>query len=202
MQGNISRTLSETLGVGQGKIRSSDHYKIYINPALETLESAELGINIGPLNSGISCVADDLYLMSDDQTKLQGLLDLAQHYGQMYRVTYGANKTVISVVGSKQDMDYYKDIQPWNMDNQQVSVKDDNEHLGLIVSGLKEEEKNVDLKVKKARGALFKLLGPAFSSKCLLSPDLQMHLYRTYVCPIAKSGLSAMTLRNSHTAAL
>ena len=92
-------------------------------------------------------MADDLYLMSDDQTKLQGLLDLAQHYGQMYRVTYGANKTVISVVGSKQDMDYYKDIQPWNMDNQQVSVKDDNEHLGLIVSGPKEEDKNVDLKV-------------------------------------------------------
>lgn len=202
MQGKISRTLAETLGVGQGKIRSSDHYKIYINPALETLESAELGVNIGPLNSGISCVADDLYLMSDDQTKLQGLLDLAQHYGQMYRVTYGANKTVISIVGSKQDMDYYKDIQPWNMDTQQVSVKDDNEHLGLIVSGIKEEEKNVDLKVKKARGALFKLLGPAFSSKCLLSPALQIHLYRTYVCPIARSGLSAMTLRESHTAAL
>ena len=45
--------------------------------------------------------------------------------------------------------------------------------------------------MKKARGALFKLLGPAFSSKCLLSPAVQLHLFRIYVCPIARSGLSA-----------
>ena len=74
-------------------------------------------------------------------------------------------------------MQYYKDIQPWVMDNKPVSVKEDNDHLGLIVSGYKEEEKNIDLKIKKARGSLFKLLGLAFSSKCLLSPAVQIHLY-------------------------
>ena len=198
MNKKISQPLSETLGVGQGKIRSSDHYKIYINPALETLESAQLGINIGPINTGLSCIADDLYLISDDQTKLQGLLDIAQDYGQQYRIEYGASKTVISVVGSKQDMNYYKDIQPWTMDNKPVSIKDDNDHLGLIVSGQREEEKNIDQKIKKARGALFKLLGPAFSAKCLLSPQVQIHLFRIFVCPVARSGLSAMTLRDNH----
>ena len=70
-------------------------------------------------------------------------------------------------------MEYYKDVQPWNMDDLPVSIKDDNDHLGLIVSGYREEEKNVDLKIKKARGALFKLLGPAFSAKNLLNPQLQ-----------------------------
>ena len=198
MKKKISRPLSESLGVGQGKIRSSDHYKIYVNPALETLESAQLGINIGPINTGLSCVADDLYLLSDDQTKLQGLLDIAQHYGQQYRIAYGASKTVISVVGSKQDMHYYKDVQPWTMDDLPVSVKEDNDHLGLVVSGLREEEKNIDMRIKKARGALFKLLGPAFSSKCLLSPQVQIHLFRIFVCPVARSGLSAMTLRDNH----
>ena len=72
MNSKISQPLEENLGVGQGKIRSSDHYKIYINPVLETLESADLGVNIGPINTGVSCVADDLYLLSDDQ-----------HYGQL-----------------------------------------------------------------------------------------------------------------------
>ena len=147
MKGKLSQPLVETLGVGQGKIRSSDHYKIYINPVLETLEGANLGVNIGPINTGVSCVADDLYLLSDDQVKLQGLLDISQHYGQLYRIKYGANKTVISVVGSKADMAYYQDIQPWNMDNMQVSVKENNDHLGLIISGVREEEKNVDLKI-------------------------------------------------------
>ena len=44
-----------------------------------------------------------------------------------------------------QSIIYYEDIQPWVMDNLSVSVKEDNDHLGLIVS---EEEKNVDLKNK------------------------------------------------------
>ena len=196
MNQQISQHLYENLGVGQGKIRSSNHFKIYRNPVLETLDNAGLGINIGPINTGVSCVADDLYLLSDDQVKLQGLLDISQQYGQLYRIKYGASKTVVSVVGSKVDMQYYQDIQPWVMDGLPVSVKDDNDHLGLIVSGYSEEEKNVDLKIKKARGSLFKLLGPAFSYKCLLSPTVQVHLYRTYICPISRSGLSAMTQGN------
>ena len=132
----------------------------------------------------------------------QGLLDISQHYGELYRIKYGANKTVISVVGSKVDMKYYQDITPWNTDNLPVSVREDNDHLGLIISGIREEEKNVDLKIQKARGALFKLLGPAFSHKSLLSPAVQINLYRVYICPIARSGLSAMTLRTNHLISL
>jgi hypothetical protein len=74
MNGKISKSLEERLGVGQGKIKSSDHYKIYIYPVLETLEGAKLGVIIGPINTGVSCVADDLYLISGDQVKLQGLI--------------------------------------------------------------------------------------------------------------------------------
>ena len=63
----------------------------------------------------------------------------------------------MSVVGSKVDMDYYQDIQPWVMDNLPVSVKEDNDHLGLIVSGYKEEEKNIDLKMKKSKGCTLQI---------------------------------------------
>ena len=119
-------------------------------------------------------------------------------YGLKYRITYGASKTVISVIGSKADTKFFSEIKPWTMDNQSVSVKEDNEHLGLIISNTLEEEKNIDMKLKKCRGALFKLLGPAFSIKCLLSPMLKLHLFRTYIAPIARSGLSAMTLNSKH----
>ena len=89
MNGKLSKPLKEYRGVGQGKIRSSDHYKNYINPVLETLESADLGVQIGPnINTGISCVADDLYLDTDDQVKMQGLIDIAQDYGFEYMVEY------------------------------------------------------------------------------------------------------------------
>ena len=86
---------------------------------------------------------------------------------------------------------WWKNIDPW-------SVLDNNDHLGLIVSGHEEESKNVDQKIKKARGALFKLLDPAYSAKCLISPALKIHLFKTYICPIARSGLAAMALRPTH----
>ena len=41
-----------------------------------------------------------------------------------------------------------------------VKVVEDNEYL--VVSGLNQIEKNVDLRLKKGRGSLFSLLGPAF----------------------------------------
>ena len=84
------------------------------------------------------------------------------------------------------------------MNGEIITVKEDNDHLGLIVSNLSEEEKNVDLKLKKARGSLFKLLGPSFSSQCMLSPSLKLHLFKTFVASIARSGLSSMTLSSKH----
>ena len=41
------------------------------------------------------------------------------------------------------------------------------------------------------------MLGAAFSFKCLLSPVVKIHLYRTYTCPILRSGLSSFSLRTT-----
>ena len=97
----------------------------------------------------MSGVADDVYLMSDKQTKLQAQMDIASHYGKMYRITYGAAKTKVTVVGSEIDRKYYHDVKPWTMDNNTVLVVEDNEHLGQVVSGKNQEQKNVDLKIDK-----------------------------------------------------
>ena len=103
---------------------------------LDTVDSANLGVWIGPVNVGSSACADDEYLMTDTQSKLQALLDIAEFYGKMYRVTYGASKTKVTVVGSDADMRYYQDVTPWHMDGQTVTVTEDNDHLGQVVSGV------------------------------------------------------------------
>ena len=46
MDGRLSREISETLGVKQGNLKSSDNYKIYANPLLDTLDSANLGVQL------------------------------------------------------------------------------------------------------------------------------------------------------------
>ena len=149
------------------------------------------------MNVGVSGVADDVYLMTDTQTKLQAQMDIAEHYGQMYRIKYGALKTKVTVVGSEIDSIYFYEVTPWVMDGETVQVVENNEHLGQIVSGTNQEEKNVDVKISKGRTNLFGLLGAGFSFKCLLSPVVKLHIYRTYTCPITRSGLSSFALRSS-----
>ena len=75
----LSRSIEETLGVKQGRNKLSDHYKVYIAPLLDTLEDACLGVWIGNVNVSVSGVADNLYLMSDKQTKLQCLMGIASY---------------------------------------------------------------------------------------------------------------------------
>ena len=172
MNGQLSRRFSENLGVIQGSIRAADHYKIYVNPLLDTVDSANLGVWLGPINVGSSACADDEYLMSDSPSRLQELLNIAAFYGKMYRVSYGPSKTKVTVVGSDVDMKYYADVSPWKLDNKPVCVTENNEHLGQIVSGVQQEQKNIDLRIQKGRKSLFGLLGPAFAFKCLLREAL------------------------------
>ena len=40
MNNQLSRNFSENLGVIQGHVRAADHYKIYINPLLDTVDNA------------------------------------------------------------------------------------------------------------------------------------------------------------------
>ena len=69
----------------------------------------------------------------------------------------------IVVTDSKLDMDYYKDVGNWTINGEKICMVDNNEHLGLIVSGTDEETKNVDANIIKCRNALFAYLNPAFS---------------------------------------
>ena len=193
--GKLGRQFSEFKGSRQGHKRASGHFKSYINPCLTAANSSELGFWIGPICVTCVCVADDTYILSGDPRQLQGIINIVGHYGRRYRVVFGADKTKVTVTGSKQDMMFYKDINIWSLDGIPLPVTDDNEHLGLIVSGLDEEIKNVDKNIDSARQQLFNLLGNIFSYKCKLSPTVLHHVWSIYVSPVLRSGLAALPIR-------
>ena len=177
MKGKLSQQIYETLGVRQGQVKSSDHYKVYVGPALDTIDSADLGVWVGPVNSGVSACADDILGMSDDPNKLQGILNIASFYGKMYRVRYGTSKTKVTVTGSDIDMRYYQDIRPWVMDGETVKVEKNNDRWGQIISGQNQYQKNIDKRLNKARRCLFSLLGPCFAYKNKMSPAVKLHIF-------------------------
>ena len=193
--GKLGRVFREYKGSRQGHKRAAGHFKSYINPCLVAANSSELGFWIGPICVTCVCVADDTYVMSGDPRKLQDVINIVGHYGRRYRVIFGADKTKVTITGSRHDMSYYEDINIWSLDGNPLAVTEDNEHLGLIVSGLDEEIKNVDKKIDSARQTLFNLLGNIFSFKCKLSQTVLLHVWSIYVNPVLRSGLAALPIR-------
>ena len=110
-------------------------------------------------------------------------------------MNFGADKTKVTVSGSAHDMNYYRDIPFWTLNGHCIEVSEDNEHLGMIVSGVDEESKNVDKNITAARNALFAMLSPVFLHKCKLSPTVQTHLWRVYIKPVLTSGLASLPIR-------
>ena len=202
LKDKLSREVVEYKGNRQGLVRSSGHFKVYINPALLSLNNSRLGFNLGSLCITAVCIADDTYLVSGSPSGLQGALDIISHYARRYQLRFNADKTKIVVTGSKLDMAFYKDTKPWTLNGEQVNVVDENEHLGLVVAGCDEEQLNVDKNIVKCRNSVFALLGPAFSFRCLLSPAVQIHLWRTCNLPRLLSGLPALPIRPANLKSL
>ena len=193
--GLLSREFREEKGKRQGHKRAAGNFKTYINPCLTSSNSSQLGFNIGPICITAVCIADDTYLLSDDPRKLQAAINIISHYSSRYRITFGAEKTKITVTGSVHDMNYYRDIPFWTLNGHYIEVSEDNEHLGMVVSGVDEESKNIDKNITAARNALFAMLGPVFLYKCKLSPTVQSHLWRVYIKPVLTSGLASLPIR-------
>ena len=112
MEDKLSRTFTEYTGNRQGHVNAAGHFKAYINPCLDAINSANLGFHIGPIAVGTECCADDTYIQSGSQSGIQVSIDIVEHYARRYRVLFNADKTKIVVTGSRLDMDYYADISP------------------------------------------------------------------------------------------
>ena len=191
----LGREFREYKGNRQGHKRAAGHFKSYINPCLVAANSSNLGFWIGPICVTCVCVADDTYALSGDPRQLQAVINIIAHYSKRYRVVFGADKTKVTITGSKQDIMYYKDINLWSLNGEPLEVSENNEHLGLIVSGLEEEIKNVDDNIASARKTIFSLLGNIFLYKCKLPPSVLLHVWSLYVSPVLRSGLNSLPIR-------
>ena len=112
---NLSRDFHEFKGSRQGHKRAAGNFKAYINPCLEAANSYSLGFNIDPHCLSAFCIADDTYVLADNPRKLQNLIDIVGHYAKRYRLVFGANKTKVTVSGSKHDVKNYMDIPIWSL---------------------------------------------------------------------------------------
>ena len=79
-------------------------------------------------------VADDTYLLSGSPRGLQGALDIINFFGKRYRIVFNADKTKLIVTGSKHDMEYYRDVNIWKLNDEGIEVAIDTLVLLSLVS--------------------------------------------------------------------
>ena len=83
-------------------------------------------------------------MLSNNARKLLALVNIIGHHGKRYRLVFGADETKVTITGSKDDMQYYQDVNFWSLYGKKLAVAEANEHLGLTVSCPDEEIKNFD----------------------------------------------------------
>ena len=126
MEGKLGRQFSTFKGSRQGHVKASGHFKAYVNPCLVALRNSGLGFVMGPVCVTAVCIADDVYLLSDCPRKFLAAIGIVEHFGKRYRVVFNASKTKLTVTGSKNDMQYYKEVKMWALNGDPIDVTDDN----------------------------------------------------------------------------
>ena len=81
--GGLSHPINIRQGVRQGGVLSTSHYKRYNNPLLLHLEQKYSGANIGSINIPHVTVADDLCVISTEQSEAQAMVwDVEENAGR------------------------------------------------------------------------------------------------------------------------
>ena len=173
------------------KSRGEEFRKTEI-PFIETLAGKYHGDNV------LEGIAANTEILCDEEKTREDNYD-----NELYDMIVKDNMIIFDITAEeevkipKMTLKILKDILFKKLKINKANVVENNEHLGQIVSGVSQEEKNVDLRVSKVRKNLFGLLGAGFSYKCMLSPVVKLHIYKTHTCPILRSGLSSFSLRTA-----
>ena len=123
-----SRPVTLNQGVGQGRIPSTDEYKLHLDSLLHILESTHIGSHIGPFFCGAPTCADDVMLIGDSSTELQSLLDTF-HLLQERRYHINPSKTTISIYPCRPRAIRNNPTSPWTLETR---TSNQQHHLHIL----------------------------------------------------------------------
>jgi hypothetical protein len=101
--GDTSLSLSIDQVVRQGGVLSTHLCKQYINELLNNLEYHNIGISIGNTYAGCSTCADDIVLLSLNNSEMQEMLDIVFDYAgdHKFQIHPVKSNAIIKTVGKK-----------------------------------------------------------------------------------------------------
>ena len=191
-----SREIRMEQGVGQGRIPSSDLYRLHLDDVLSSLESSGLGCHIGPFYCGAPTCADDIILLADSPSDLQGQLSLVQQYSKTERYHINPTKTTVSVF-TPRSSDTATDL-TWSMGDATIQPCDNFTHLGIErYSYSMAPDELIISRIQLARRTTYALMGVGLHGTNGIAPPIAMNMYETYVIPHLMYSLESIIITPS-----
>ena len=196
--------INDTIGVEQGGVNSDRIYKMCNNVQLSTAQASGLGVDMG--DQIISCIgqADDIALVSNNLTKLAGLLQLSIEYCNDYHVELVAEKTkllVFSPSGLEDETHLQKLLCPLFLNGHQINFSTSAEHVGVLRS-TEGNMAHVMSRLSAHTRAILSIAPSGMAYSHNGNPAASLRLERLYGSPVLLSGLASLVLSNAETAAV
>lgn len=197
--GQLSLPFEISQGIRQGGILSTDLYKLYQNPLLNTLQSSGLGARIGDIVCNASACADDLALNSNNNEDTQVLIDIAVDYSDREQYKLQPLKSVsLNIYPTSFQENKASPVKFKLKDTEMPCVKS-GAHLGMKRCSTVRENtvENVEENIKKATRTVYSLIPSGLHGHNGLDPVTSIHLYKTYVLPVLLYGMELLVPKGS-----
>ena len=200
-QKRFAGPITDSCGLEQGGVSSSDFYKLYNNPQLSFPQASKLGVDMSP-SLVLSAIgqADDTALLSNSLSKLRHILGLVMNYCLKYNVTLSTSKTKLMMICPPRKSAIVN-YNPISINEKEIGFVDQAEHVGVIrsVNGNMPSILARIAAFKKALGSLISF-GLARSSRS--NPVASLRILSSYATPVLMSGLASLALSSKEIAVI
>ncbi len=170
-------------GTAQGCTLSPLLFNIFIDGLLDAVDAAGLGALIGALRLPGLMFADDFCGTTDDDDKLQRLIDVVYDYLQEWGLQANVSKSAVVVFGGSRAP---RPTRTWTWGNAAIPLKTEYKYLGIILHSDGSWRHAVAAAYDRARQALA-TYAPYLSSRHL-AYDVRLLVYKMYVRPRLEYG--------------
>ena len=192
--GSLSRQFKVSQGTGQGRILAPFMYKVYINALLSTLTNHAYAIFINGLRVSSPSFADDISLLTTQQSFLAVLMHICYCYSLKWRYEFNNSKSGVVTLGETKAVHYQSiKTREWILGGNTVDELYEYKNLGVLKNYIGSFSSNVDDNIEKTRNKA----GMIFSShvdRRKVNPLIFVKFWRQACLPSLLFGAELFTL--------
>ena len=180
LNGWLSDTFRCSYGVKQGDVLSPTLFNLYINDLAKTIKDSNIGIQLNDLNVSTLIYADDLVLISENESNLQKMIDIIKDWCSKWRLVVNVGKTKIihfrTLRNNRTDFEF-------TYGNEKLEITNSYVYLGIMLNENLDYNATVTPLANSAGRALGALINKCKNGRCLYY-STYTKLYNSCVSPI------------------